>query len=458
MEMRRRFVVLVGRAVLLLMGSVGIQVQAEAVVEAACDERLRPVEMRLSLAEPDGSIRVAYSMPGEIRTLELSWPGRGAAARMGHVVVESGEAEIDEEGKMHFRDPVRKVELVVSPEPPTQRYGAQYPTAFVVDGRGTAVYVRYLMPKKNEACEAVSLVVQGGPDIQAVVDGSYHRVEKNRVVDDHSGFVLLGRTLKPNTAVQLPVTLPTWLEELIRESNERAHRGLARVLGVGRKPVPVLVDYSVEGAPDGARNGGDAAGEYCSMRLWFRGKEWEEHAGLEERVFLLLAHELAHCYQQGEMWLAWAHEGHARFLESLLAARPDGEYLSGTRAEERLVRDFDVCMNDLRIGDPRIDAYSCGSVAYWLRWLETGRVTMLEKEDVQNPEERRTLAGGFLLRTVDEQEVVEFLRRSGLTVEVEEDVAEGDRTVRDRLVMTFAAARMQHGQHGPVDQRIDRHA
>ena len=361
---------------------------------------------------------------------------------MSHLMVESDGAEVDGEGRILFREPVREVSVVVSPEPPEQRYAAQYPSAFAVDGRGIAVFVPYLKPILPEACGAVSVVLEGGAGVSALADGDYVEVKEDHEVVDHSGFVLLGRNLEPNSALQLPTTLPSWLDELIRESNERAHRGLVRVLGTARIPAPVLVDYSVAGSAAGPRNGGDAAGKHCSMRLWFRGKGWEERSDdFEERAFRLLAHELAHCYQPGERWLQWAHEGHAQFLDSLLVARPDGDYLPDTRTEERFVRDFDACMNDLRIGDRHIAAYSCGSVAYWLRWLETGRVTMLKEEDVQNPEERQTLAGQFLLRSATPEGVVKFLRQSGIAVEVEEDVAEGDRAVRSRLVMTL----LDHG-------------
>ncbi len=410
-------------------------------MEAECRHGVGTVGMRLAVTESDSAIRVAYVMPQETRTLELSWPDRGAVERMSHLAVESDSAEVDGQGRILFREPVREASVVVSPEPPEQRYGAVYPTAFAVDGRGIAVFVPYLLPKLPKGCDGVSVVLAGGEGVHAVVDGQYVDVKEDREIADQSGFVLLGRNLEPNSAVQLPTNLPAWLEELIRESNERAHRGLVRILGVARQSAPVLVDYFVEGS-DGPRNGGDAAGERCSMRLWFRGKGWEERSDeLGERVFLLLAHELAHCYQQGETWLQWAHEGHARFLESLIAARPDGDYLPGTYAEERLVRDFDTCMNDLRVGDRRIDAYSCGSVAYWLRWLETGRVTMLEEEDVQNPEERQTLAGRFLLRSATEEDVVEFLRDYDIALEIEQDVVEGNRAVRSRLVMTL----LKHG-------------
>ncbi len=169
------------------------------------------------------------------------------------------------------------------------------------------------MPKLPEACDGVSVVLAGGEGVRTVVDGRYVDAEEDREVADLSGFVLLGRKLEPNSAVQLPTTLPAWLEELIRESDERAHRELARILGAVRHSVPVLVDYFVGSSADGPRNGGDAAGEHCSMRLWFRGKGWEEGSyELGERVFHLLTHELAHCYQQGEDCLQWADEGHAR--------------------------------------------------------------------------------------------------------------------------------------------------
>ena len=423
----------------LALTMVCIDAGAELLGESECGEEMDV--MRLTVVESGRAVRVGYVMSREIRTLELSWPDRGKAERMSHLLVESAGAEVDGGGRILFQEAVREVSIVVSPEPPEQLYAALYPTAFAVGGRGVAVFLPYLMPMLPEGCDGVSVILAGGEGVGAVVDGQYVDLEEDREIVDQSGFVLLGRNLEPDALVQLPTNLPAWIEELIRESNERAHRGLTRVLGAARKSAPVFVDYFVAGSEE-PRHGGDAPGESCSVRLRLRGKGWEERSDeLGERIFLLLTHELAHCYQQEEKWLQWAHEGHARFLESQVAARPDGDYLPGTFAEERLVRDFDTCMNDLRVGEKSIDAYNCGSVAYWLRWLETGRVTMLAAEDVENPEERQTLAGRFLLRSTTEEDVVDFLRGHDIAVEVEQDVVEGIRTVRRRLVMTL----LEHG-------------
>ena len=99
----------------------------------------------------------------------------------------------------------------------------------------------------------------------------------------------------------------------------------------------------------------------------------------------VLVHELVHCYQEPEIWQRWAHEGHARFVEIFLAARPHDKYSLDNQAEGRFGRDFDGCMSDLRVGERTIDAYPCGGVAYWLRWLQTGRVNMLAKADAESP-------------------------------------------------------------------------
>ena len=104
----------------------------------------------------------------------------------------------------------------------------------------------------------------------------------------------------------------------------------------------------------------------------------------------VLVHELAHCYQQPEIWQRWAHESPARFVEVFLAAKPRGKYSPDNKSEGRFGRDFDACMNDLRIGETTIVAYPCGAVAYWLRWLQTGRVNMLAKADAESPAEART--------------------------------------------------------------------
>ncbi len=157
------------------------------------------------------------------------------------------------------------------------------------------------------------------------------------------------------------------------------------------KDVPLIVDFSTEGAGDAPRNGGDAARGHCAMRLWFRGEAWQNHrADLRMRMNDVLVHELAHCYQEPELWQRWAHEGHARFVEVFLAARPRGKYSPDNQAEGRFGRDFDGCMSDLRVGERTIDAYPCGAVAYWLRWLQTGRVNMLAKADAESPAEART--------------------------------------------------------------------
>ena len=97
----------------------------------------------------------------------------------------------------------------------------------------------------------------------------------------------------------------------------------------------------------------------------------------------------------------------------------------------------DACMSDLRVGERIIDAYACGSVAYWLRWLQTGRVNMLAKADADHPTEARTMAGRFLKRTATETDVVEFLRSAGIAVHVVEDEREARNSVRSRLIHTL---------------------
>lgn len=158
-----------------------------------------------------------------------------------------------------------------------------------------------------------------------------------------------------------------------------------------------------------------------------------------ERGKNTVVHELAHCYQRAELWQRWAHEGHARFLEVMLSSRESGEYSGGTAAEDRFVEDFDQCMNDLRVRKRAVSPYSCGSVAYWLRWLETGRVTMIAEGEVA--EEAAPVAARFVGRSATESEIVGLAREKGVTVEVDHGVLESPASVRSRLFMGL----LRHG-------------
>ena len=210
------------------------------------------------------------------------------------------------------------------------------------------------------------------------------------------------------------------------------------LLDTPRKDVPLLVDFSTEGAGDAPRNGGDAVCGHCAMRLWFRGEAWQNQCeDLPMRMNDVLVHELVHCYQEPEIWQRWAHEGHARFVEIFLAARPHDKYSPDNQAEGRFGRGFDGCMSDLRVGERTIDAYPCGGVAYWLRWLQTGRVNTLEKADAESPAGARTMAGRFLDRTATETDVVDLVRAAGITVQVVEGVREAPESVRSRLIWTL---------------------
>ena len=272
------------------------------------------------------------------------------------------------------------------------------------------------------------------PDRRFVAIVQHHVVQAVVLVSDKPAPDIATSTV----TIQFPKTVPAWLADAISESHQNAQEELTALLDTPRKDVPLFIDFSTEGAGDASRNGGDAARGHCAMRLWFRGEAWQNHrADLRMRMNDVLVHELAHCYQQPEIWQRWAHEGHARFVEVSLAARPRGKYSPDNQAEGRFGRDFDACMNDLRVGETTIDAYPCGAVAYWLRWLQTGQVNMIAKADAESPAEARTMAGRFLDRTATETDIVDFVRAAGITVQVVEGVREAPESVRSRLIITL---------------------
>lgn len=411
--------------------------------EGECTGERADVDVWLDVAPRNDAVRVTYRLSRPVSTLALALPQdeeildrlRVESHPDVHGVASPGKIERDGDITLS-PTPARTVVLHVPPDPPGHKVDRQYPVAFAVAGRGIGVYLPFLLPN---VCGDVSVFVQGGPQVAAVVDGDYRPIEEAYELADAGGFVLVGRSLELNAVMQFSVTIPGWLEEAIRDSYQHAQRGLTRVLDVSPVSASLFVDYHREGAKSGQpRSGGDAPGELCAVRFRFRGEDWEEERpDLLSRVHDLVVHELAHCYQPQKKWQPWAHEGHARFLEKLLATHPDGRYVADSRAEEGFVRDFDACMNDLRVRKRQISPYSCGSVAYWLRWLETGRVHMLEEHDTRNPVETSTVAGRFLMRTVTEVEVTEFVRGAGVKVEVSAGVLENAAAVRSRLVWTL---------------------
>ncbi len=402
------------------------------------------VEVWLEVPPANDVVRVTYRVSRQLSTLVLGLPRDEAL--LDRLRVGDPEAEIGSDGSVVLSKPSNTLVLNVPPDPPGHKVDRQYPIAFAIAGRGIGVYLPYLLP---EVCGDVSVFVRGGPGVGTVVEGAFRWVKGDYRLAETAGFVLVGRSLDPNTAMQFARTTPTWLEEEIRESYRRAQRGLVDTLGMEFIPAPLFVDYRTEGAQAGRPySGGDKAGGHCAVRLWFRGKDWkDERPDLLNRTHDLLVHELAHCYQP-EQWEPWAHEGQARFLEILLAARPDGRTVLGTAAEEGFVRDFDACMNDLRVGERRISPYSCGSVAYWLRWLETGRVTMLVESDTRNPAESGTVAARFLNRTLGEDDVIDFVQGAGVSIDVEEGVAESAALIRSRLVWTLLNQGCGEGRRG----------
>ena len=392
--------------------------------ERRCKERHSEVVLSL---HTDGSVGVDYLLDQAERSLKLRLPS-------GHswdVVVEGGKGTLDSQGVVDLPKPSNRIHMILFAEPPERRRAGVYPLAFAVEGRGIGVYLPYLLPN---GCWETTARLEGAAGVAAVVDGAFRRLEREYQISDVGGFVLLGDGLRPDSTVQIPKSLPPWLGRAIRESYRKAQTEIIGILGGHRMQVPVLVDFSTMGGGNQGANGGDAAGN--TIRLWFRGEVWEqEKAALRERMNDVLVHELVHCHQTPEIWDPWAHEGHARFVELLVAAQRDGEPSSRKRAGQRLSQDFDGCMNDLRVGESVIDPYACGAVAYWLRWLEIGQVNMLTREDAQNLVEKHTIAGRFLRRTTSEEDVVDFALSKDVAVEVRKQATESSESVRSRMIM-----------------------
>lgn len=396
--------------------------------ESGCADR--HTQIRLTL-QADGSIGADYALNQATKSLPLGLPG----GRSDGFRLEPAQASMDADGAVVLPKPAQRFRILLSAEPPERRWAGAYPLAFHVAGRGTGVFLPYLLP---EACGDTTVLLQGGPNVAALIDGEYRRLERDYEVADATGFLLLGANLSPDSTLQLPTTLPAWLAAAIGDSYLVAQDRLPELLQKRRRDVPVLVDFSGQGAGSTPRNGGDATRGHCAMRLWFRGGAWQDpNEDLRTRMHDVLVHELVHCYQEPDIWQQWAHEGHARFVELLLGAGSVGESPAVYRAQERLALYFDTCMNALRVSERDLDAYACGAVAYWLRWLEAGRVSMLAETDAESGAWARSMPARFLTRSVTEAEVVDFVREAGVTVEAVEDVREPPDSVRARLIHTL---------------------
>lgn len=410
----------------------GLGHAAEAAGETICGEQR--AEIALALAG-DGSISVNYALRQATSSLRLKMGELAQRLRL-----EAAGASMAADGTLRLPNPRRSFSVTLFADPPERRYAGSYPPAFAVQGRGMAVYLPYLLP---DDCGDAAVFVRGGAGLAIVADGAYRRVEAEQAyrIANPSGFVLLGANLRPDAMVQFPKSLPAWLDEAIRESHASAQREVPGLLGVPRKEVAVLVDFSTQGSADRPLAGGDATTRgACAMRLWFRGEAWRSRReDLRRRMNDVLVHELAHCYQEPAPWTPWAHEGHARFVEWLVAARLPERRAAVARAIEAFGEAFNRCMNDLRVGTRHVAAYPCGAVAYWLRWIETGRVRMMAEADARAEAEARTMASRFLDRTATEADVVGFIRVAGMAVEVEDGALEKPEDVRFRLVSTLLA-------------------
>ena len=436
---------LVGAVVLIVVVCGGPRAIGEEVHQGVEGVEREPGhhEVRLLLGD-DGRVVVEYLLGEVVNSLRLGLPtGRSEGIR---VEVPVG-GEVGADGVITSPRPQARFRIVVTADDPRASFRAQYPVAFHVESGGMAVYLPYLLPEGDDAAR---VLVEGARGTVAIVDGRYVAIDGEYRIVDPSGFVLLGRSLRRGSMIQAPKDVPMWLKQSIRQSYEEGQREVTSLLGVARKRIPVLVDWYI-GEKVEVNNGGDAAGaSHCAVRLWFRGEAWRHRTReMRTRMNDVLVHELVHCYQSAGRWQRWAHEGHARFLEVLLASRPNGKYLPGSSAETRFVGDFDRCMNRLRTGAHGIDAYACGSVVYWLRWLETGRLNMLEQRAFEvNGSDVDTIARGFVNRSVTEKEITAFLRTAGVIVDVTERVREGVSSVRSRLMMTLLRANCDHANVG----------
>ncbi len=394
--------------------------------EESCSANLR--EVALSLPQ-HGLVSVEYLLDRAVDSFKLPLPDR----HFEDVIVEAGKITPNNQGVMHLPTPSNQIRIALRPEPPERRRAGVYPLAFAVEGRGVGVYLPYLLPK---ACRELAVRLKAGAGVAAVVDGAYRRMESEYQISHVGGFILLGNNLTPNSVVQTPTSLPAWLGRAIRESYRKGQTEIIDVMGGHRMQVPLLVDFSAVGGGKQSKVGGDAPGN--TIRLWFRGNVWaQESKALRERMNDVLLHELIHCHQVPETWQQWAHEGHARFIELLVAARRDGEPSSHRRAEQRLSHDFDGCMNDLRIGESVISPYACGAVAYWLRWLKYGLVNMLTREGTRKLVKEQSVSGRFLQRTASEGEVAQFVRSQGIAIEVRKEARESPESVRWRMIMAL---------------------
>lgn len=390
-------------------------------------------EIRLALNN-DGSVEVRYNLARPTGRLALRLP---EWARGHWRPVAPQDAIIQANGTLVVSVPQRNFQVELGQDAVRTPPGSGYPLTFAVEHRGTSVFLPFLLLDDRHGGVPVSVVIQGGEGIAAVADGQYREIPEEYEVASRDGYVIVGRNLLKGSIVQTPANLPAWLEVAVRQSHEYAQHSLTTLLGRSRESVTLLVGYPKERTHGVAWGGGDAAGQQCGVRLWLQGDGWEkESAELRSMVNDVIAHEVVHCYQETPLWQEWAHEGHARFLEVMLSSRLSGEYSPGSVAEARFVADFDRCMSDLRTGEREIKPYACGGVIYWLRWLETGRMTMIAAADLAEAFAVGHVTGRFIERSATASGIVQFVRQKGVRV-VTDDVHESPASVRLRLAIAL---------------------
>lgn len=180
----RRFVVVGALAVSLCGVAAGTTDRAAAV--GGVEEH----EVRLALM-PDGRVDVRYKLARAVRSLTLGIP-QGSATHW--QAAAPTDAVAGPEGELIVPVPERTFRLILDARGDKSQRPAQYPLTFAVAGRGTAVFVPFLLPQLAGSDTPVSILLQGGEGVAAVADGQYRKIPSEYEMARHDGFVLLGRT------------------------------------------------------------------------------------------------------------------------------------------------------------------------------------------------------------------------------------------------------------------------
>ncbi len=153
----------------ICVGALGLQALAqETGREGECVGVAANVDVWLELAPANDMVRVTYRASQPLSKLALGLPRHESLLR--RLRVEEPEAEIGSDGSVVLSEPSQTLVVDVPPDPPGYKMDRQYPIAFAVAGRGTAVFLPYLLP---QVCGDVPVSVRGGPGVAAFVDGAF---------------------------------------------------------------------------------------------------------------------------------------------------------------------------------------------------------------------------------------------------------------------------------------------